>query len=134
MGQGQIQGQAPGQAKTEFSNTKMKQSEKQIYVMLLFVTFAFLILTTPFYVWAFLRNFYKSNSLHYYAALVFLQSVASAAMYTNCGINFFLYVVSGEKFREDLVKLFYCCRSQHNNKSPSNVKTNSTGMCSRTDH
>ena len=134
IGQGQIQGQVLGQAKTEFQNTKIKQSEEQIYVMLLFATFAFLILTTPFYVWAFLRNFYHSDSLWYYAALVFLQSVASAAMYTNCGINFFLYVVSGQKFREDLVELFSCCRGQRNINLQFLVKTDSTGMSSGTDH
>ena len=84
----------------------MKKSERQIYIMLLLVTFAFLFLDTPFYIWAFLFNFYKSTSPRHRAGLVLLHSVASAAMYINCGINFFLYVVSDQKFRADLINLF----------------------------
>ena len=110
--QGQSQGQSQGQGQNDFKNIKMKKSERQIYIMLLLVTFAFLFLATPFYIWAFLLNFYKSTSPRHRAGLVLLQSVASAAMYVNCGINFFLYVVSGQKFRADLMNLFSRCRSQ----------------------
>ena len=115
------QGQPQGQ--NESSNTNIKQSERQIYLMLLFVTFTFLICITPFYTWALLFNFYKSNSPHFFAGLVFLQSVASAAMYANCGINFFLYVISGHKFREDLVNLFSFCKNQKDINSVQSIKT-----------
>ena len=110
MDQGQLQGRTQGQDKNEVQNTKMKLYERQVYVMLLFVMFSFLILTMPFYVWTFLRNFYKNDSPHYHAALRLLQAVATTAKYTNCGINFFLYVISGQKFRADLIKLFSCCK------------------------
>ena len=35
-------------------------------------------------------------------------NVAQKLHYTNHGINFFLYVISGQKFRNDLVRLFPC--------------------------
>ena len=126
------QGQPQGQNESKI--TKIKQTDKQIYVMLLFVTFAFLILITPFYAWAILFNFYKSNSPHFFAGLVFLQSVASAAMYANCGINFFLYVISGQKFREDLVKLFPFCKSQTDINSMQSIKTDRVILPSENKH
>ena len=126
------QGRPQGQEKSK--NTKIKQSEKQVYLMLLFVTFTFLILITPFYVWALLFNFYKSNSPHFFAGLVFLQSVASAAMYANCGINFFLYVISGQKLREDLIKLFSFCKDQKDINSMQRIKTETVILPSENKH
>ena len=42
----------------------------------------------------------------------FLFSNAAQKMYmTNYGINFFLYVISGQKFRTDLKSLFSCVLS-----------------------
>ena len=106
MDQGQLQGRTQGQDKNDVQKTRMKLYERQVYVMLLFVTFSFLILTMPFYVWTFLRNFYKNHSPCYHAVLRLLQAVVTAAKYSNYGINFFLYAISGQKFRTDLVKLF----------------------------
>ena len=34
--------------------------------------------------------------------------------YTNYAINFFLYVISGKKFRTDLAKLFGCYKDKAN--------------------
>ena len=80
-----VQGRNEGEDQNGGHQIKMKQSEKQIYVMLLFVAFAFIILVTPFYIYVFLLNFYKSDSPSYYAWLRLLRSVANSAMYTNCG-------------------------------------------------
>ena len=33
--------------------------------------------------------------------------------YTNNAINFFLYVISGQKFRNDLINLFKCNYGKH---------------------
>ena len=89
--QGRTQGQTQGQDKNEVQNTKMKLYERQVYVTLLLLTFSFLILTMPFYVWTFLRNFYKNDSPHYHAELGFykpsalLQSIPIAS-----SISFFM--------------------------------------------
>ena len=118
-----VQGQNQGQNQNGGNKSKIKQSERQIYVILLFVAFAFIILVTPFYIYIFLLNFYKSDSPSYYSWLRLLRSVANSAMYTNCGINFFLYVISGQKFRTDLMKLLFCCKYERNTDSLHSATT-----------
>ena len=99
--QGQGQGHGQGQ--------KVKSSESQIYVILLLVTFAFLILTTPAYIvflYIMFVDFHRSPND--FAGFYLFYNVAQKAHFTNHGINFFLYVISGGKFRADLIKLFKC--------------------------
>ena len=96
QGQGQNQGQST------------KSQERQIYTVLLLVTFAFLILSTPFYAVHLWVNFAEASSPQFFAAYQFLFITAAALFFTNNGINFFLYVMSGKKFRIDLMKVFSC--------------------------
>ena len=98
------------EGQNEGQDTKSKNSEFQIFIMLLLVTFLFLILTTPMYVLIFYVNFYQGNTLYYYAGYYLFYNVGEKSFFTNNGINFFLYVMSGQKFRSDLVKLFHCNR------------------------
>ena len=98
--QGQIQGR---------QTIKIKGSERQIYITLLLVTFTFLILNMPAYtfiVYAWFYN-YKSSAATI-AGTSLWNSIAHQTLYTNYAINFFLYVISGNKFRTDLVNLFKC--------------------------
>ena len=99
--QGQDQGQSHGHT------NPIKTVERQIYTMLLLVTFGYLILTTPGYAMLFYVNYvdYLQSPFHYAACVLFFQ-VGGKTYYTNFGINFFLYVLSGQKFRKDLVNLF----------------------------
>ena len=105
QGQNQIrsQGQIRGQGKS---------SETQVYVTLLLVTFAFLILTTPAYVFFLYVQFFDyTKSVHRLAGFHLFYHVAQKLQYTNYGINFFLYVILGAKFRADLSKLFQCYKT-----------------------
>ena len=86
---------------------KSKNGETQIYAILLLVTFAFLILVTPGYIFFILNlviDFAASPAI--YAGFILFSSTAQKLVYTNHGINFFLYVISGQKFRTDLKRLF----------------------------
>ena len=98
-GQGQVQSQ--GQI------SKNRNSERQIYITLLLVTFSFLIFTTPPDVLMFYIMFidYKKSAYSFAAFYLFYQ-VGQKSYYTNYGINFFLYVMSGRRFRTDLFQLF----------------------------
>ena len=107
-----------GQGQNEGHFTKTKTSERQIFTMLLFVTFGFLILTTPVKVLVFYMNFYFSNTPQYFAGLYLFYQIGEKTYYTNHGINFFLYVISGQKFRQDLVNLF-----KHKKEKPSGELT-----------
>ena len=88
-------------------SSKIKNSEKQIFAILLLVTFGFLILTTPAYSF-FIFNFFIdfTTSPKVYAVYHLLSNIAQKMHFANHGINFFFYVISGQKFRTDLVKLF----------------------------
>ena len=88
-------------------NQRNKSSEIQIYAILLLVTFAFLILSTPAYclfLFVMLIDFYKTPRM--FALYYILYNIAHKMQFTNYGINFFLYVISGSKFRTDLRNLF----------------------------
>ena len=100
-----VQGQSQGHDKCQTS--KMQNAERQIYIMLLLVTFGFLILLTPAYAFYLYQMFYDYDKSPYaFAGFYLYNSVSQKAIYTNNGINFFLYVMSGKKFRTDLVNLF----------------------------
>ena len=96
-----------GQGHVKGQTSKMQNTERQIYIMLLLVTFGFLILLTPAYAFYLYQMFYDyDKSPHAFAGFYLYNSVSQKAIYTNNGINFFLYVMSGKKFRTDLVNLF----------------------------
>ena len=116
QGQGQNEGQS--------SNSKIKFSERQIIVTLLSVTFAFLILTTPAYSLFLYAIFYDYEQTPYaFAGYYLFYNVARQTYYTNYGINFFLYVISGRKFRSDLINLFECVRHKPTASDSSELET-----------
>ena len=101
--EGQEQGQHEGHT------SKIKSSEKQIYITLLLVTFTFLILMTPTYaVFIYIIFVDYQRSPKALATYQLLANISGQTYFTNSAINFFLYVISGKKFRDDLVKLFQC--------------------------
>ena len=86
---------------------KMKSNDKQIYLILLLVTFSFLILSTPgyvFYIINLLMDFTTTPKT--FAGYYLFSNVAQKLNVTNYGINFFLYVISGKKFTTDLMNVF----------------------------
>ena len=112
-----------GQGQTEGQNVKSKHPEKQVVTTLLLVTFVFLILNIPIKTMVFYLNFYSGNTPTYYASLHLLYQVGQKAFYTNHGINFFLYVISGQKFRTDLKNIFKSKKINKNTRLQSNVST-----------
>ena len=106
-----------GQGQSEGQTLKIKNSERQIYILLLLVTFAFLILTIPGYAniaYMSLHDYTKSPKS--FADFFCMYQIGQKTYFTNYGINFFLYVISGQKFRSDLINLFKC-----KNKGVSNI-------------
>ena len=116
---GQCQGQ--GQLK------KVKGIEKQTYAILLLVSFSFFVLITPLYVsllYTRLVDYMKTPRS--FAGFNLFYHVMHKMFYTNNGINFFLYVISGRKFRNDLKQLFVCNRDKgtytYSGSSDTNTK------------
>ena len=85
---------------------KSKNPEKQIINMLLLVTFAYLSLNIPVRILVLYLNYSTGETPYYYASLYLAYQVEEKIYYTNHAINIFLYVVSGQKFRRDLINLF----------------------------
>ena len=105
-------------------NSLTKHSEMQVFVILLLVTFAFLILATPGYLFfLFVRviDFFETPKL--LAGYFLFYHVAHKMYISNHGINFFLYVISGRKFRSDLRNIFpnFKKRKRHHDLMSSNI-------------
>ena len=114
--QAQVQGRSQCQDKGQKSRST--NTETQIFVILLLVAFSFFVLISPFYafhIYAELVDFMKSPAA--FAEFFLFYQVMHKMYYTNNAINFFLYVISGRKFRKDLISLFKC--DQGNSKQMS---------------
>ena len=106
--------ESAAEGQSEDRNVKRKQSEKQIVTMLLVITFVFVALNITTRALVFYLTFYSANTAYYYAGLHLFYQIGEKAFYTNHGINFFLYVMSGKKFRTDLKALFISKNSLKN--------------------
>ena len=116
------------QGRNEGQTNKMKNTERQIFITLLLVTFGFLVLNAPAYSFFVYTQVYDyDQSPKAYAGYNLFVEVSSKAYYTNYGINFFFYVMSGRKFRADLVRLVTCCMKRNLAES-TQIRTVSSGV------
>ena len=122
-----------GQGQNDDQISKLKNSEKQIFILLLLVTFAFLILTTPGYAMILYDNFVDYTKLsQIICRLLPCLPHWAKTYYTNYGINFFLYVISRHKFRSDLIHIFKCNNHNSNKNEIYESTTKTTRMSSIT--
>ena len=91
--------------------SSMKNAENQLTIMLLLVTTLFLILLIPTYVRFIYLTFLKTDTPSKYALSIFLMQLTYKLFTTNSGINFFLYCISGRRFRNDLKEILCFSRS-----------------------
>ena len=83
-----------------------KNSDTQIFIMLLLVTFGFLVLFTPAYtLFLYLILVDVHASPESFAGYYLFYHIAQKLSFSNYGVNFLFYVLSGEKFRTDLKNL-----------------------------
>ena len=97
----------------EARQKSMKSAEKQVTTMLLMVTTLFLILLCPTYFRFIYLVFAKRDNPLAYARAVFIFQITYKLYSSNSGINFFLYCISGQKFRNDLKELLCCHDASH---------------------
>ena len=86
--------------------------ENQLTLMLLLVTTLFLVLLIPTYVRFLYFAFANRDTPGKYAGAMLFYYITTRLYFTNSGINFFLYCISGRKFREDLKKLLSFATSE----------------------
>ena len=92
---------------------------RQLTVMLLTVTFIYLLLTLPI---ALRIAIYfvldKSATPHIYADYVLAVNATNKLAFSNSAVNFYLYCLGGPKFRQDLVKIF-CAKKESEQRNMS---------------
>ena len=89
----------------------MKSAENQLTIMLLLVTMLFLILLIPTYIRFIYLTLLERDTPSKYASSMLFFHVTHKLYHSNNGINFFLYCISGRKFRNDLKEIFCPTRS-----------------------
>ena len=93
----------------------MKNTERQLTIMLILVTTLFLVLMIPTNVRFLCFIFIERDTPAKYANLMFHYHLTHKLYHTNNGINFYLYCISGQKFRNDLKELLFCNTGQNQN-------------------
>ena len=91
----------------------MKSAENQLTIMLLLVTTLFLILLCPTYFRFIYLVFARRDTPLDYAKSMLIFQITAKLYITNSGINFFLYCLSGKKFRDDLKETISCSGISH---------------------
>ena len=120
-----------GTAGMETRQKTMKSAESQLTTMLLLVTTLFLTLLHPTYVRFIYTAFVSSNTPSKYADSLLISEVSYKLYVTNSGINFFLYCVSGQKFRNDLSEIFCCIRRADFSSKESRTDQNTLSTIAR---
>ena len=92
----------------EARQRKMKSAENQLTVMLLLVTIMYLVLQIPPSIRNIYVKFIKQDTPAKYASTVLTLILSYSLFITNSGVNFFLYCISGNKFRNDLKEMLCC--------------------------
>ena len=108
----------------------MKSAENQLTIMLLLVTTLFFILLCPTYFrFIYLLFANRDTPLAYAISMIFFQ-VTYKLYASNGAINFFLYCISGKKFRNDLKEILCCCCNLHPSFTRRNnqLHSSSTGV------
>lgn len=94
-----------------------RQADGQITAMLMAVSFTFIVLNLPYYIRHVMSSFYNFNTnAHTYAVYYLFYHITNKLYTTNSAINFFLYCVTGSRFRSDVVALF--CRKAAPGQNP----------------
>ena len=107
----------------------MRSAETQVTIMLLLVTTLFLILLFPTYFRFIYLLFAGPDTPFKFAQSMLIFQITSRLYQSNSGINFFLYCLSGQKFRNDLKEVLCCCVSSSSINSKKDMsESNVTEM------
>ncbi|CAH1795610.1 unnamed protein product [Owenia fusiformis] len=103
-------------------------------IMFITVTFTFLVLTCPLAIYlTFWKYWSKGATPHTKAVLDLAWAIINMLQYTNNGINFYLYCLSGPRFRGELKQLCFARkRNLHDGRKVDNSKSTRSGNRSPT--
>lgn len=92
-------------------------NDAKVTTMLVIVSVTWLFLTAPFTLWTFVAR--QRSDPGEIAADFLAKTVCFMLMYVNHGVNFYLYCITGKKFRKELREMF----GTVGKKSDKNMKT-----------
>ena len=116
---------------TDRRQRTMKTAENQLTVMLLLVTILFSILLIPTYIRFIYLTFVKSDTPIKYAKSMLIFQITYKLYVTNSGVNFFLYCISGRKFRNDLKEILCCSRMTSHSRTEARRKQSEITILSK---
>ncbi len=92
--------------------------DRQLAVMLVAVSFAFLLLTLPqfirYIVYTLIDNIHSAAT---YARYTLFYNLTNKLHMTNNAINFYVYCLTGSKFRRDFINMLGCLKNRHTYKN-----------------
>ena len=112
----------------------LSESSIRLTVMLLSVTFTFLLCTFPMMATMTYRAYSGPNeeSLLEVSRFALARTISELLMYTNHSINFYLYLLTGLRFRQELKAMFTDCTTrQSSNNENNNRPSFTTTICKR---
>ena len=98
------------------------RNQRQLIFMAVAVSVAFLLLTSPFAILTIIRPYVFNDSEVFYPTSdieIIVTTIAGILGYLNFAINFFLYFISGSRFREDLKAA--CCCGRSSSVAPTSI-------------
>ena len=124
------QGQTEGHSKDK-SQGQGQSQQRQIFAILLLVAFSFFVLITPLYAFnVYVQVYDYTKTAQRFAFFYMFYEIVVKLYFTNNAINFFLYVISGQKFRNDLTNLFKWNKGKSKKISLNNVPDTNTSVSS----
>ena len=112
----------------------MKSAENQVTIMLLLITTLFLVLLFPTYFRFIYLVFAKRDTPFQYAKSRLIYEITSKLYLSNSGINFLLYCISGQKFRNDLKEILCCACTTNRSVNSSRDGSQSAVSATSTVH
>ena len=126
------QSQTEGHSKDKSQGQVQGQSQqRQIFAILLLVAFSFFVLITPLYAFnVYIQVYDYTKTAQRFAFFYMFYEIVVKLYFTNNAINFFLYVISGQKFRNDLINLFKWNKGKSKKISLNNLSETNTSVIS----
>ncbi|KAL8585365.1 hypothetical protein ACOMHN_039892 [Nucella lapillus] len=94
-----------------------KKAARSVTVTVSIVSIAFLVLTLPATI-DYILNFFQFQMANFdsmgysYAEYTLIGSICEIFYHTNAAINFYLYCLTGKRFREEFIKIMCCGRNR----------------------
>ena len=98
-------------------NSPMWPSHQKTSSMLMAVSFAWLVLTCPFALWSLVPH--NHTDARHKANTFLAKIICFIFMYLNHSINFFLYCITGRKFRKELTSWIQCFKPGSSSSRPA---------------